>query len=489
MVALLIPALPISLHVSIVSSIAAVITACYVMVDNWWFEKTNYLVHTIVPIVIWIIWFVLPTKSPFQLLIIGLLTLVVLSSRSGIAISLYYNLKNQLTSSPTERREWREYKEKYFLRPDPIRTLSRSSRFTLTVLILIFISLGAWAFVSLPSCLVQGGLPEPGQATCGYRIPSGMNASDYRRLLTSERQSVLWLLGGLVAVLTLILTFRRDEVVRSDYRLSLKNHDLERDSNSTARYSAALEHLGRNEEIEQIGAVYALLRIAKDSPGDREAISNLLAAFIRSCDDGANKKTLPQKKVDVAFVSTGYGSPPPQHIKSFIIKSPDHRILVSAKTLSQVTGLGKGGPGMRPLYELDLEGINLNLADLSSGDFIGAKFKGASFQGGNLSEASFSSADLTSADFTASNLRDADLGGTLDQAKFHYARLGGANFTNGSLHGCSFLGADLRGADFSFTEGLTRQQIEEAKCWSAETRFPPGFHIAERRNLDCDDDT
>ncbi|WP_250213609.1 hypothetical protein [Acrocarpospora catenulata] len=52
----------------------------------------------------------------------------------------------------------------------------------------------------------------------------------------------------------------------------------------TDRYTKAIEQLDSKATDVRIGAIYALQRIAVDSPRDRTTIRNVLAAFVRNHD-------------------------------------------------------------------------------------------------------------------------------------------------------------------------------------------------------------
>jgi hypothetical protein len=49
----------------------------------------------------------------------------------------------------------------------------------------------------------------------------------------------------------------------------------------TDRYSKAIEHLGDSKVDVRLGGIYALERVAADSPTDRSAIIEVLCAFVR----------------------------------------------------------------------------------------------------------------------------------------------------------------------------------------------------------------
>jgi hypothetical protein len=56
---------------------------------------------------------------------------------------------------------------------------------------------------------------------------------------------------------------------------------LAREGQITDRFTRAINHLGNEELDVRLGGIYALVRIAHDSPPDQEAITEILAAYIR----------------------------------------------------------------------------------------------------------------------------------------------------------------------------------------------------------------
>lgn len=91
---------------------------------------------------------------------------------------------------------------------------------------------------------------------------------------------ILWVAGGFIAVVTLLLTWKRGQDNRSKLQ-------LEKDSNFTDHYTEAVTQLGSEKSAIRLGGVYALERIAKDSERDHDVIVQVLAAFIRL--DGAQR--------------------------------------------------------------------------------------------------------------------------------------------------------------------------------------------------------
>jgi hypothetical protein len=215
----------------------------------------------------------------------------------------------------------------------------------------------------------------------------------YERLqaISAQRQIVLWILGGIIAIITLSYTHIR--------------HRLDRDSNRTDRYSSAIDQLGSEKLMVRIGGIFALERIAIDSARERGPVMNVLSAFVTNDRPRIFDSGIP----------------------------PAYPIPLDVVAALQVIGrLPRSKPDVPP---------NLNSADLSGADLHGA----------NLRNAVLSSADMMSANLTGAILKDADLGpadsrlvgaslygATLDRADLSKANLTDAEFTDASVRRTKF---------------------------------------------------
>ena len=88
------------------------------------------------------------------------------------------------------------------------------------------------------------------------------------QLANNARSTVLQLIAGVVVVAGAIATWRQVHISR--------------EGQITERFTRAVDQLGNQNVDVRVGGIYALERIAKDSPPDRSAIQFLLAAFIRN---------------------------------------------------------------------------------------------------------------------------------------------------------------------------------------------------------------
>ncbi len=180
-------------------------------------------------------------------------------------------------------------------------------------------------------------------------------------------------------------------------------------------YTHAVDQLGSEKLDVRLGGVYALERIAFDSPADQAAVVAVLGAFIR-------EQTIPGR-------SGASGRPQPDP------REPDADIQASLTVLGAV-------PHRRGVRR---------------GDLRGAVIGGA---------------DLTDADLTAARLDAAKIAhGTLVRAVLREAELGGAILTHVRLDGANLSGADLSGAI-----GLTQAQVDTA-LGNGATKLPVGLSM------------
>ncbi len=157
-----------------------------------------------------------------------------------------------------------------------------------------------------------------------------------------------------------------------------KQIDLMQSGQITYRFMRAIEHLGSSSSQVRIGGIFALERIARESPPDRPHIVSTLAALVRerlpalAVGDGGYVQVLMQRAPDAQAAMTALCRPP---------LSDDRR------DSSEIGGL-----------------------DLSRTDLRRASLKNADLRGANLWGAHLENADLRRADLTHSNLNNAHFG-------------------------------------------------------------------------------
>ncbi len=233
------------------------------------------------------------------------------------------------------------------------------------------------------------------------------------------RTTLLQGLGGVVLLTGAYFTYRQLRTTR--------------EGQITERYTRAIDQLGHAQLDVRLGGIYALERIARDSPSDHATIGEVLTAFVRS--HAPWPPHLPGQYVATA---------PWYKVPELQVRAPDVQ--------ASVTVLGRGGFGAPKrgqddlfgldrldLHQVDLRCANLGRARLERAFFGYAHLERAFLGGARLEDASFSGAHLEGANLTDAHLERAHLGGT----KLKGANLLGAHLEEANLH------ADLEGADLT----------------------------------------
>lgn len=267
---------------------------------------------------------------------------------------------------------------------------------------------------------------------------------------SSLRQAVLLSLGGLLASVTLWITYRR--------------HELARDEDWTKRYNEAISHIGSDSEASRIGGFFALERMGIDSKRDHWRTIQVLAAYVRH-----------PHKDDLEY----------RDISGKRVMAPS----VAAAMAALATLCRERGP----------EGtVDLSNSTIPESKLDGANLRGAIFEGANMQRATLSGADLGKANFSGAELQGATLH-KIDArgSSFHGAYLQGAQFQKSDLRRAHFGISDLRSASFQNTrlEGAvfyrqrvkqgaarntTQRQLAAAASWDEETIWPPGSSPTEQ---------
>jgi len=154
-----------------------------------------------------------------------------------------------------------------------------------------------------------------------------------------------------------------------------KQIDLMQSGQITDRFMRAIEHLGSDSSQVRIGAIFALERIAAESPSDRPHIVSTLAALVRerlpasAVGDGGYVQVLMQRAPDAQAAMTALCRPP----------LSDDRC-----DSSEIGGLN--------LSRADLRRASLKNADLRGANLWGARLENADLRGANLTDSNLSNA-------------------------------------------------------------------------------------------------
>jgi Pentapeptide repeats (8 copies) len=188
------------------------------------------------------------------------------------------------------------------------------------------------------------------------------------------------------------LTKATIDAARADVLCTLETM---REGQITERFTRAIDQLGHAHLDVRLGGIYALERIARDSPDDRVAIGEILTAFIRS--HAPWPPSLPGQ-----YLATV----PIDQVPKLQMRAPD------AQASLWVLGRGGFADALGKDQWLDLSATDLRRADLRNarlGDVDlrfaglqraylgGAQLRGAYLDGSHLEGARLFSADLEGA--------------------------------------------------------------------------------------------
>ena len=277
----------------------------------------------------------------------------------------------------------------------------------------------------------------------------------------------------------------------------------------TDRYTKAIDQLGPDKGLDvRIGGIYALERIARDSPRDHPTIMEVLGAFIREHSGEHGRRVIPVLRHQSIKRARTYKQLSPSSdaelsdMTTIAIRSTSPVRTSPVRTWPVRTSPVRTWPVQRVAANLtgaDLAGAkllaaNLARADLSEADLTGAflalaNLKSAELAEANLTRANLSGADLTGAlsglaNFTCADLSDADL----TNAKLSVVRLVDARLSGANLAGAFLVNADLTGAFLvlaNFTDAeLTAVHLAGANLtdalWPGDAEIPEGW----RRDTD-----
>lgn len=229
-----------------------------------------------------------------------------------------------------------------------------------------------------------------------------------------------------------------------------KRLDVDREAQITNRFTQAIGQLGTelkdgkpNLEV-RLGGIYALERIARDSPRDRRAIMQVLTAYVRgnarwdprSARDGGVKSTedLPLAK------SRDASEAQPLRVDIQAILTVVTRISELSKVdlhaINDDDLFRSTSARLDELGRIDLQATDLRCADLRGGYLVLANFRGACLEGADLSRAHLELADLS--------------GAILKGANFQWAHLEGDVQGIRVVNGATLQGASLQDANLAF---------------------------------------
>jgi len=304
--------------------------------------------------------------------------------------------------------------------------------------------------------------PEPGH----FRID---NLSFWDRD-TEGARNLIFALGGWLGVLAAIVGF-----VLAGFRTSTQMQMTQTaiDGQVTERFTRAVEQLGKEQRAVRLGAIYALERIARDSPRDRDTIVETLAAYIRE-----HAPWPPRDKDSRALDEAA--------LKAEKARTDVRPPIDISAALTVLCGLLPNGDPLRENVDLrhtDLRGLDAPNIDLSYTSLSRACMNRANLYKANLTKTSLVLVDLRGSILKEMCLKEADLrsaelgGADLDSADLSMANLRFA-FLDSLASG---EGTHLSNANLSDVKHLTQEQIDSIRYYRGHPpkNLPDGLTLPE----------
>jgi uncharacterized protein YjbI with pentapeptide repeats len=282
-----------------------------------------------------------------------------------------------------------------------------------------------------------------------------MTATERVEAVNAARHTLIQAATGLVVIGGVVFTAQGLWYTAQSLDASRQAQHTAEQGQIADRYTKAVEQLGATKMNVRLGGIYALERLAQDSPRDHQTVYDVLAAFVREHD---------RKPVTEEVPSSLYPAADTQAALTVIARRNGTRD-VSALDLTRSRLYGAF------LDRANLRGVNLFNADLGSADLNGADLTGAKVNGTNLGSAWLVGANLTRA-ILQGNLK----GAHLDNANLTKASLPGVDLTDADLTGAILTDADLTdanliGTDLRRVRGITESEIRKVARVDKTTKF------------------
>jgi uncharacterized protein YjbI with pentapeptide repeats len=313
------------------------------------------------------------------------------------------------------------------------------------------------------------------------------------KLQNDARTTLLQGVGALVvltgAAVGASVTLRQIRETATASRNQLK---LSEQGQFTDRFTKAIDQLDNKKALAvRLGGLYALERIARDSPPDRATIAEVLCTYARS----AHRSKPPARRAmntGPPITTAAEAVTPTANPASLTVRAPDVQAAVT------ILGRWRNRLGKLPpvldLHNADLQGAILVGAELQGAILVGAQLQGANLFGARLQGANLDDADLQGVILVGAQLQDANLAGAqlqdarLNDADLQDANLAGAQLQDARLNGAQLQRAILFGAQLQdailFGAQLQDAILDTAKLQGARaseaTRWPEGWESRSR---------
>ncbi|MER7662817.1 pentapeptide repeat-containing protein [Streptomyces sp. NPDC096193] len=188
--------------------------------------------------------------------------------------------------------------------------------------------------------------------------------------------------------------------------------DLTREGQVTERYVEAVKLLSSDNLTQQLGGIYALERVMKDSARDHPTVVEVLSAFIQTkLEETGDGYPIPKDD------SLGADLGPPCKRHHNRLPRLNQEVSAALKVLTRRPDEQRQSVPTDLSYcrlcDYDLTGIDLRWANLHHADLKGACLQGASLQNAQLTFADLRYSDISDAQLAGALLAFADLDGAL----------------------------------------------------------------------------
>lgn len=217
------------------------------------------------------------------------------------------------------------------------------------------------------------------------------------------RDTLAKVLGGGFFLLTAYFTWRsvaaserNAETAQQGLRLAAAKQEADKllaeQKQITDRFTAAIVNIGNDRMPVRLGGVYALERIARDSPNDYWTVMEVLSAYVRDTASLVPHDSNQLSKIPEARKPKFRELP----------ETPDPFVM-RADVQAILTIIGRRKPDIKESE------IHLHRADLQRADLQKGNFRNVCFVHTDLRRATLAGADFTGANLIAADLRGTDL--------------------------------------------------------------------------------
>jgi uncharacterized protein YjbI with pentapeptide repeats len=294
------------------------------------------------------------------------------------------------------------------------------------------------------------------------------------KLEDDTRKTFAQIVGGAVLLGGLVFTF-------NTFRLQQSTYQLQQEGQFTDRFTKAVTQIGDDKLEVRLGGLYALERIAKDSPKDHWTVMEILSAYVR---EKAKKKDEIVKNIESNSNTNVNGE------TAETKKTP--KIATDVQAALTIIGRRKTEQDSKT-DKINLSGTDLSGADLSKSNFSSANIRTSNLIGTNLSNSNLAQIDLTESNLTNSDLSWSNLNeAKLIRVNLTNSNMIGADLSKGKLMGSILHEANLRQVKMQSVI-LDTVDLSEANLYFADLRdatishsnlFKTRFHLADLREAD-----